>query len=620
MSRNKPHLACLGDVTLDIVVRASGEVDAGTDVPAAISFRIGGSAANTARAFAGLGGRATFLGAVGDDKLGRRLVAGLRAERVTVHAPRMRGASARLVVVVGADGERSFLTDRGVADRFLARAIRASWLSRADTLHIPAYSLLAEPLAAAAEDAASKVRGLDRLVSLDLASARPLLAAGRSAARQLVSRVTPDVLFGNTQEVAALVGPRGEAELLDLAPLVVVKLGADGCRVLSRDARVVDVATRRVVAADTTGAGDAFDAGFLHALIGGGYSPGWWRFVCCAAGSRACRPSRGDARADRTAGGAVAVSGQPHSAQVPHLVVAPEVRSALNGGGAVVALESTLITHGLAWPRNLEAAQMAEAAVRAGGAVPATVVVHDGSLLVGLSEGELSNVARATNLRKASRATLAVALNEGGWAGTTVSATMIAADLAGIRVFATGGIGGVHRGGADSFDISADLEELARTPVLVVCAGPKSVLDVDLTLEYLETRGVPLVGWGTRELAGFFARESGRTLASSVSSGAEAADLASVHWRIGLSTGLLVAVPVPPDAALSRAEAETAIAQAVADSEAASIHGPAATPWILARVAEFTAGRSVAANLALIENNARVAAEIAVALAALGGA
>ena len=300
------------------------------------------------------------------------------------------------------------------------------------------------------------------------------------------------------------------------------------------------------------------------------------------------------------------------------LVFGRDVQAALSANRPVVALESTLITHGLAWPRNLEAAQMAEAAVRAGGAVPATVAINDGHIVVGLTQEALSQLAQTPNTRKASRATLAVALMEGGWAGTTVSATMIAASLAGIRVFATGGIGGVHRGGALSLDISADLDELARTPVLVVCAGPKSVLDVDLTLEYLETRGVPVVGWGTRELAGFFARESGRTLASSVADASEAARVASLHWGLGLTSGIVVSNPIPAPSAVSKEEAEYAIAQAVAESEAAGIHGPAATPWILARVAEITSGRSVAANLALIENNAKVAAEIAVALAALG--
>jgi pseudouridine-5'-phosphate glycosidase len=296
--------------------------------------------------------------------------------------------------------------------------------------------------------------------------------------------------------------------------------------------------------------------------------------------------------------------------------VAPRVVAALAEGRPVVALESTLITHGFAHPMGVDAARRAEAAVRAGGAEPATVAIRDGRLVVGLSEPELEQIALADAPRKASRATLAVALAGGGWAGTTVSATMIAAQLSGIRVFATGGIGGVHRGGALSMDVSADLDELAETPVLVVCAGPKSVLDIDLTLEYLETRGVPVLGWQTTALAGFYARDSGRVLAGSIADASDAARVATLHWSLRLSTGLLICVPLPEDAALARDEAEGAIAQAVADSEAASVHGPAATPYVLARVAELTGGRSVAANLALIENNARVAASIAVALAA----
>jgi pseudouridine-5'-phosphate glycosidase len=296
--------------------------------------------------------------------------------------------------------------------------------------------------------------------------------------------------------------------------------------------------------------------------------------------------------------------------------IALPVREALDAGRPVVALESTLITHGFAAPLNVEAARRAEAAVRARGAEPATVAVNGGRLIVGLSNDELDEIAAAPAPRKASRATLALALAEGGWAGTTVSATMIGAALAGIRVFATGGIGGVHRGGASSMDISADLEELARTPVLVVCAGPKSVLDIDLTLEYLETRGVPVLGWQTRELAGFYARSSGHMVEGSVADAGAAARVASTHWDLGLGAGLLVCVPLPESAALAREEAEAAIAHAVADADSAGIHGPAATPFVLGRVAELTDGRSVQANLALIESNARVAAEIATALAA----
>ncbi len=296
------------------------------------------------------------------------------------------------------------------------------------------------------------------------------------------------------------------------------------------------------------------------------------------------------------------------------LIVADRVRAALDAGRPVVALESTLITHGFAAPLNLDAARRAEAAVRAEDAEPATVAVRDGQVLVGLSDEELEEIAAARAPRKASRGTLALALAQGGWAGTTVSATMIAAHLAGIRVFATGGIGGVHRGGAQTLDISADLDELARTPVLVVCAGPKSMLDIDLTLEYLETRGVPVLGWQTTELAGFYARSSGRTLAGSVDDAAHAARVARAHWEMGLGSGIVIAAPLPDELALSSTEAEQAIAQAIEAADAGRIHGPASTPFVLGRIAQITDGRSVRANLALIENNSGIAAQIAAEL------
>jgi len=303
------------------------------------------------------------------------------------------------------------------------------------------------------------------------------------------------------------------------------------------------------------------------------------------------------------------------------LRVSPEVEAALRSGAPVVALESTLITHGLPRPRNLEVALRAQAAVRANGAVPATVAVGDGALLVGLDNASLAALSEAIDVPKATRPNLAAVLGGEGWAGTTVSATMIAAALAGIAVFATGGTGGVHRGAfggsatTPSLDVSADLEELARTPVLVVCAGPKSILDAALTLEYLETRGVPVVGLGTDDLPGFWSRSSGIRVPIRRDTTAEIASLAHRHWDLGLGSGILVAVPVPEEAALPREEAEGATGRAMADAARAGIHGPATTPWLLARVAELTEGRSVAANIALIEHNAEVAARIAVALA-----
>ena len=300
----------------------------------------------------------------------------------------------------------------------------------------------------------------------------------------------------------------------------------------------------------------------------------------------------------------------------PLLTLTPEVAHALAVGAPVVALESTLITHGLAHPANLDAARRSEAAVRAAGAIPATVATHDGRILVGLDDAALEQLAQARGVPKVSRQNLSGVLGAPGWAGTTVAATMIAAQLAGIRVFATGGIGGVHRGGEDSLDISADLDELARTPVAVVCAGPKSILDVGRTLEVLETLGVPVVGWGTDDLPGFFSRTSGHRAPLRVDDASAAAALMRRHAALGLGSGILFCVPIPDEAAIPQAEMEAVIATAVRDVEAQGIHGPASTPAVLSRVAELTGGRSVVANLALIEHDASIAASLAVALTA----
>jgi pseudouridine-5'-phosphate glycosidase len=328
------------------------------------------------------------------------------------------------------------------------------------------------------------------------------------------------------------------------------------------------------------------------------------------------------------------------------LDVSPAIRDALADGRPVVALESTLITHGLPFPENLAVARASEEAVRSAGAEPATIVVRDGRIRVGMTAADLEILASVRGARKASRPTLAAALAAGGWAGTTVSATMLAAHAAGIPILATGGIGGVHRGAfggpaastsagsatsaasatsagsasgagtaeAPSLDVSSDLAELARTPVAVVCAGPKAILDVPLTLEYLETQGVPVVAIGTDEMPGFFSRCSGIPAPDSVSDVAAAAALIRTHLALLLGSGALLCVPVPEGHALPLDEARGAIARATADAEAAGIRGPALTPWLLARVATLTHGASIRANTALIVNDARVAAEIAVIL------
>ncbi len=310
------------------------------------------------------------------------------------------------------------------------------------------------------------------------------------------------------------------------------------------------------------------------------------------------------------------------------LDVSPEVSGALAEGRPVVALESTLISHGLPYPQNLEVANASEAAVRATGAVPATVAIHAGRLLVGLDAASLEALATAPpgSTRKAARPSLAAAIDAGGWAATTVSATMIAAHASGIRVFATGGIGGVHRGalaapgsgpGAatpPTFDISSDLEELGRTPMAVVCAGPKAILDIAATLEYLETRGVPVIAVGQADLPGFFARSAGIVAPASVPDIGAAASIVETHLALGLGSGVLVCVPVPAADALPEDVARLAVERAISDATAAGVAGPALTPWLLARIAVLTDGASVRANTALIVNDARLAGELAAKL------
>ncbi len=294
-----------------------------------------------------------------------------------------------------------------------------------------------------------------------------------------------------------------------------------------------------------------------------------------------------------------------------YLEVAPEVAKAISSGDPVVALESTIISHGMPYPQNVETAAVVEDTVRKGGAIPATIAIIDGHLKVGLSVDEIHYLGkRGQQVVKCSRRDLpfVIARKEDG--ATTVAATMIIAAMAGIRVFATGGIGGVHRGAEETLDISADLDELGRTSVAVVCAGIKSILDIGRTLEYLETRGVPVVGFGTDTLPAFYSCDSSFPVDYRVESAAEAAAAMVVKWELGLDGGLVVAVPIPEEHALDKNEIDGVIDEAIAQMQRQRISGKDTTPFLLASIAERTAGRSLEANIQLVINNARVAAEI----------
>ena len=299
-----------------------------------------------------------------------------------------------------------------------------------------------------------------------------------------------------------------------------------------------------------------------------------------------------------------------------YLSVSPEVKKALAAGKPVVALESTIITHGMPYPQNLDMAKKVEAIVREHGAVPATIAIMDGRFCVGVSGEDLERLAlEGHKAAKASRRDVAALLVKGEMAGTTVATTMQIAALAGIQVFATGGIGGVHRGAEDTFDISADLEELSRTPVAVICAGAKSILDIGKTLEVLETNGVPVIGYGTDDFPAFWAPVSGHKVDHRMEDVADIARVIELQAELGMG-GVLVANPIPAADALDAKAIEARIAEAIAGAEAEGVSRKALTPFLLKRIFELTDGKSLVANIALVENNAKVAAQIAVALAA----
>jgi pseudouridylate synthase len=300
------------------------------------------------------------------------------------------------------------------------------------------------------------------------------------------------------------------------------------------------------------------------------------------------------------------------------LVPTRDVRDALASGQPVVALESTIVAHGMPYPRNVDTARAVEAVVRENGALPATIAVIDGRIKVGLEGGELERLGSAGDVIKASARDLAACIVRKATAGTTVAATMAVAARAGIAVFATGGIGGVHRGAEQTFDISADLVEFARSPVAVVSAGCKSILDIGKTLEMLETLGVPVVGYRTNEFPAFFARTSGHRLDHSFQTPHELAELVRVKRQLGEPGGVLIANPIPEEHALPAEEIEARIADAMQEAWKAGISQKEVTPYLLARVNELTGGKSLTANIALVKNNAALAAQVAVALASIG--
>ncbi len=298
-----------------------------------------------------------------------------------------------------------------------------------------------------------------------------------------------------------------------------------------------------------------------------------------------------------------------------YLDISPEVQQALAEGKPVVALESTIISHGMPYPKNVETAMLVEKTIRDNGAVPATIAIIGGRLKAGLSPEEIEHLGKSgRKVAKVSRRDLAAIVARGADGATTVTTTMIIAHMAGIKVFATGGIGGVHRGAETTMDISADLEELASTPVMVVCAGAKSILDLGLTLEYLETKGVPVIGYGTDELPAFYTRRSGFGVDYRVDTPAQLAAMFKAQQELGMKGGMLVTNPIPEQYAMDKEVIDAAIDQAIAESVEKGIHGKETTPFLLARVVELTGGNSLESNIQLVLNNAVVASKTAAEL------
>ncbi len=298
-----------------------------------------------------------------------------------------------------------------------------------------------------------------------------------------------------------------------------------------------------------------------------------------------------------------------------YLDISPEVQKALAEGKPVVALESTIISHGMPYPKNVETAMLVEKTIRDNGAVPATIAIIGGRLKAGLSPEEIEYLGKSgRKVAKVSRRDLAAIVARGADGATTVTTTMIIAHMAGIKVFATGGIGGVHRGAETTMDISADLEELASTPVMVVCAGAKSILDLGLTLEYLETKGVPVIGYGTDELPAFYTRSSGFGVDYRVDTPEQLAAMFKAQQELGMKGGMLVTNPIPEQYAMDKEVIDAAIDQAVKESKEQGIHGKETTPFLLARVVELTGGDSLESNIQLVLNNAIVASKTAAEL------
>ena len=563
-------ICVLGDAHLDVVVRLGGPVAPDTDTPARTQVGVGGQAANVAAWISALGGQARLIAARGTDLAAGLVAAELTGRGVDLAGPVLDGPTGVVVSLSERGTSRSMLTDRGVGPRLSADTLDPGWLAGCGWLHLPAYSLASDPVSGAALAAAAQVPRL----SVDLSSTALLREYGAERFRGLLGRLRPEVVFGTADEVALI----GELP----GPALVVKLGADGVRAGGR---------RAPGPAGPRGGPDRGRRRVRRGLPGRRGQPG---------------PGRGGPGGGQDGSDAVTNGAGPR--------LTDEVAGALAAGRPVVALETTLVSHGFPGGQGVEVALASERRVRAAGAVPATVGVVDGVLRAGLTAAELGRFAEAgESARKCGARDLAPALVQGALGATTVGGTLAVCRVAGIRFMATGGTGGVHRGFAATLDVSADLAQLARTPALVVSSGVKSILDVAATSELLESLGVPVLGWRTGTLPMFYSAAGGPPVSATVTAVAEVAQITAAHFLLNAPTGLLLARPPQPSL-----DIEPILAEAVARVEQQGVRGQAVTPAVLALVHELSAGRSAEVNRRLIEDNAGLAAEVAVAYAELG--
>ena len=573
-------LLALGDLLLDVIVRLDGPLRPGTDSRASTRVDSGGQAANVAAWTVALGGRARFAGTLGGDPAALLARAGVERRGVEVVGPAAEGEAGGVVVsLVAEDGGRTMISDRGVSPRLSPADVDEAWLDGCDGLHLSGYSLLRSPIDEAALALAGAARRRGVRVSVDLASTGAIADYGVDRFRARLHTLGPDVVFCNEDERDALGGsleaPRAGAE---------ARPGGLRRRVRRGAAR----------AAGRAGGGGRHDRRRRRAGRG-------LPARRLAAGGRSARAD-GGRPLHRAAGGDA----------VKLVVTAREVSDALVDRRPVVALETTLVSHGFPEGEGAEVARASEQAVRDAGAVPATIGLVDGVLRVGLTDEELDRFARAgAEARKVGPRDVAACLAQKALGATTVGGTLAACRTAGIGFMATGGLGGVHRGFPEHNDVSADLGELLRAEVLVVCSGVKSLLDVPATAELLETLGIPVLGYRTDTLPLFYQASGGPPVSARVESAQEAARVAAVHWSLGQRSALLLARP--PAESL---DVEELIAETLEEAAREGVRGQAVTPFVLGRLHERSGGETLRVNRDLIVANAGLAGEVAVAFAA----